>query len=209
MANYGFGETPQTEGGSALQFAPNSDVRNSFLPPNMTAPYYNAAGVAGNVGTMLGAVAPGAASFMQGVFSPTLNAFENAYLGAGLGNAMVGQEQGFNRQEAQFENTPFQSGLAQAQGDVMNQTGRDLLGTAGQMGMQRQQLAGQMAQYPFEGAMQAAMVGPNMSERMFNLGNLAYREPYQLPMAYWSGINVPSPVVQTSSGGGGGGKSII
>lgn len=226
QADYGFGNVNQVNPQTGLQpivevqanqaapvnpplYGAPPETRNAFMPANYTAPYYNAAGVAGNIGTMLGQVAPGAASYMQGLFSPTINAFENAYLGAGLGNSMVAQEQGFNRQEAQFEGSPYHSGLQQAQGDVMNQTSRDLLSTAGQMGMQRQQLANQMAQFPFEGAMQAAQVAPNMAERMFNLGNTAFQSPLQFGTNIWSGIPVPGPVVSTGSSGGGGGKSII
>lgn len=211
--DYGFGTPPSWNtdvgGGQKADTTPSPGLVNSNLPQQFTAPYYNAAGVAGNVGTMLGQVAPGAQSFLQGLFSPTLNSFEQAYLGAGLGNALTTQEQGFNRQEAQFENTPFHSGLTQAQGDVMNQTSRDALSTAGQMGMQRQQLANQQAQYPFQGALQAAMVGPSMAEREFNLANTAFSTPYNLPMSVWSGIPVPSPAVITGQGSSSGGKSII
>lgn len=222
--NYGFADVievnPNTQQQRMVELAPQSmpmsppqysapaETRNAFLPQNYTAPYYNAAGVAGNIGTMMGAIAPGAASYMQGLFSPTLNNFENAFLGAGLGNAMVGLEQGMNRQEAQFEGTPYHSGLAQAQGDVMNQTSRDLISMGGQMGMQRQQLANQMAQYPFDMAMQSSMVGPTMSERMYNLANNAFQTPLQFGTSIWSGIPVPSPAIQQNSSGGGG-KSII
>lgn len=184
------------------------DTRNNFLGANYTAPYYNAAGVAANVGTMLGQAAPGAAAFLQDQFNPNLNAFEQAYLGAGLGNALTSQEQGFNRAEAQFENSPFHSGLNQAQGDVMNQTSRDLIGTAAQMGLQREQQAAGLVQYPFEGAMQAAMVAPNLAEREFNMANSAFGMPQQSAQQMWSGIPIPSPTILTG-GGGGGGKSII
>lgn len=210
--NYGFtdvNEQPNNPNGAAGSGSvPTPATSNAFLPAHYTAPYYNAAGVAGNVGSELANSIPGASNFLQGVFSPNLNAFEQSYLGAGLGNALTTQEQGFNRAEAQFENSPYHSGLQQAQGDVMNQTSRDLLSTAGQMGMQRQQLAAGLAQYPFEGTMQAAMVAPSLAEREFNLANTAFSTPYQLPMSVWSGIPVPSPVVQTGNGGGGG-KSII
>jgi len=189
-------------------YAPTDTYRNNFLSSTYTAPYYNATGVAANVGTMLGQAAPGASNFLQQTFNPSLNTFEQAFLGAGLGNALTTQEQGFNRQEAQFENTPFHSGLNQAQGDVMNQTSRDLMSIAGQMGMQRQQLAGSMVQYPFEGALQAAMVGPQMSERMYNLANNAFSQPQQTAMQVWSGVPVPSPAVITG-GQSGGGKSIV
>ena len=211
--DYGFGTPPSWNidvgNGVKGDVTPSPSTINTNLPQQYTAPYYNAAGVAGNVGSILGQSAQGAGNFLQGLFSPTLNSFEQAFLGAGLGNALTTQEQGFNRQEAQFENTPFHSGLTQAQGDVMNQTSRDALSTAGQMGLQRQQLANQQVQYPFQGALQAAMVGPSLAEREFNLANTAFSTPYQLPMSVWSGIPVPSPAVLTDAGGGGGGKSII
>lgn len=211
--DYGFGTPPSWNidigNGVKGDATPSPSLINSNLPQQYTAPYYNAAGVAGNVGTMLGQSAPAASNFLQGLFSPTLNSFEQAFLGAGLGNALTTQEQGFNRQEAQFENTPFHSGLPQAQGDVMNQTSRDMMSIAGNMGMQRQQLANQQVQYPFQGALQAAMVGPSLAEREFNLANTAFSIPYQLPMSVWSGIPVPSPAVITGQGSSSGGKSII
>ncbi len=188
--------------------APDS-TRNSFLPPNYTAPLYNEAGVAGNVGTMLGASAPAAASYLQNLFSPVTNPMENAFLGAGLANAQVSQEQGFNRAESQFEGSPYHSGLTQARGDVMNQTSRDLLSTAGQMGIQRESLANQLAQFPFQGAMEAAAVPVKDSLAMFNLANNAFQQPLQFGSNIWSGINVPSPVVSTGGSDSGGGKSIF
>jgi len=200
--NFGFADINNPSNASV-------DTRNNFLSANYTAPYYNAAGVAGNIGTMLGQAAPGAAAFLQDQFNPNLNAFEQSYLGAGLGNALTTQEQGFNRAEAQFENSPYHSGLNQAQGDVMNQTSRDLMGIAGQMGMQRQQTAAGLVQYPFEGALQASMVGPQMSERMFNLATNAFAQPQQTAMQVWSGIPIPTPTVIAGGGSGGGGKSII
>lgn len=200
--NFGFADVNNPN------YAP-PDTRNNFLAPNYTAPYYNAAAVAGNIGTMLGQSAPGAASFLQQQFDPSLNNFEQAYLGAGLGNALTTQAQGFNRQEAQFENTPFHSGLEQAQGDVMNQTSRDLLSTAGQMGMQRQQLAAGLVQYPFEGSLQASMVAPNLAEREFNLASAAFGQPQQSAMQMWTGFPLPSPAVVTDSDENKKGKSII
>lgn len=223
-ANYGLGNVNQVNEGDMLQHvvqsesdqtlplsgprlqAPNN-IRNSFMPANYTAPYYNAAAVAGNVGTMLGQAAPGAAGFLNQLFNPELNNFEQMYLAAGLGNATVAQEQAMGRQEAQFEGTPFHSGMLAAQGDVMNQTARDALSTAGQMGMQRQQLAASQVQYPFQGAMEASQVPVQMAEKMYNLGNNAYGQYNQLGMQTWSGIPVPSTVVQP--GGGGNNKSII
>lgn len=199
--NYGFADVNNGNHASA-------DTRNNFLAPNYTAPYYNAAAVAGNIGTMLGQAAPGAASFLQQQFDPSLNSFEQSFLGAGLGNALTTQEQGFNRAEAQFENSPFHSGLNQAQGDVMNQTSRDLLSTAGQMGMDRQHTAAGLVQYPFEGAMQAAMVAPNLAEREFNMANSNFALPQQSAMQMWSGFPLPSPAIVTG-GGGSSGKSII
>lgn len=183
---------------------PSQDVRNSFMPAVFSAPYYNAAATAGNLGTMQTAgVAPAAAQFMQSQFNPMLNPMEQSFMQAGLSNASRALEQGMLRQEAQFEETPFHSGLARAQGDVMSQVADSLIGQGANLGLQRQQMANQTAQFPFTYGLQAAQVGPNMSERYFNLLNTAFQQPLQLPQATYSQVPIPSPVVNTGSSGGG------
>lgn len=182
--------------------APGQDYINSFMPPVFTAPFYNAAGVAGNLGTMMGAgVAPNAAGFMNELFNPNLNQMEQAFMGAGLGNASRALEQGMMRQEAQFEGTPYHSGLARAQGDVMEQVGRDLISQGAGLGLQRQQMAAQRVMDPFNFTLNTALTGPALSQQMFNMYNNAFAQGTQLPMQVYTQIPVPAPVV--SSGGGG------
>lgn len=215
--DFGFGQSPTSiNPGEKVPWvqenvnlpAPNpaagQDVRNAFMPAVFSAPYYNAAATAGNLGTMQTAgVAPAAAQFMQSQFDPNLNQMEQSFMQAGLSNASRALEQGMLRQEAQFEETPFHSGLARAQGDVMSQVADSLIGQGAQLGLQRQQMANQTAQFPFTYGLQAAQVGPNMSERYFNLLNTAFQQPLQLPQATYSQVPVPSPVVNTGGGGGG------
>lgn len=215
--DFGFGQSPDSiNPGDKVPWiqenttlpAPNQaagqDVRNAFMPAVFSAPYYNAAATAANLGTMQTAgVAPAAAGFMQSQFDPTLNQMEQSFMQAGLSNASRALEQGMLRQEAQFEETPFHSGLARAQGDVMSQVADSLIGQGAQLGLQRQQMANQTAQFPFTYGLQAAQVGPNMSERYFNLLNTAFQQPLQLPQSTYSQVPVPSPVVNTGGGGGG------
>lgn len=212
--NYGFGASPTaaaTGQTAPAQTAPGvipgaparapQDMVNQFLSPNFVAPYYNAAATAGNLGTMMTAgVAPQAAQFMQSQFDPNLNSMEQSFMGAGLNNASRALEQGMMRQESQFEETPFHSGLARAQGDVMNQTADSLIGQGAQLGLQREQMANQTAQFPFNYGLQAAQVGPNMSERYFNLLNNAYQQPTELGLKTYSQLSAPSPVINTGSG---------
>lgn len=216
--NFGFGTSPEiSQVGTQApnrppgvnipppQPGPSQAVRNAFLPAVFTAPYYNAAATAGNLGTMMTAgVAPAAANFMQQQFSPTLNPMEQSFMQAGLSNASRALEQGMLRQESQFEDTPFHSALPRAQGDVMSQVADSLLGQGAQLGLQRQQMANQTAQFPFNYGLQAAQVGPNMSERYYNLLNNAYQQYTNLPLATYSQVPIPSPVVQTNSGSSGG-----
>lgn len=209
--NYGFGNSPEqmqinNDPYRYISNAPNAaapqQVRNSFMPANFTAPYYNAAGVAGNLGTMMTAgVAPQAASFMQDMFNPNLNTMEQSFLGAGMQNASRLLEQAMGRNEMQYEDTPFHSGLMRQQGDTMNQFANDLVSQGSQLGLNRQNTAAQMSQFPFTYGLQAAQVGPNMSERMFNLYNSAFQQGTQLPMSVYTQIPVPSPVVTQSTGG--------
>lgn len=209
--NYGFGPS-----GEQMQLnndpyryitnSPNAaapqEVRNSFMPATFTAPYYNAAGVAGNLGTMMTeGVAPQAVSFMQDMFNPNLNTMEQSFLGAGMNNASRLLEQAMGRNEMQYEDTPFHSGLQRQQGDTMNQFANDLVSQGAQLGLNRQNTAAQMSQFPFTYGLQAAQVGPNMSERMFNMYNSAFQQGTQLPLSVYTQIPVPSPVVTQSQGG--------
>lgn len=212
---YGFGPTgadqqpntslPNVPNGLPIQppQPPSADpYRQAFMQPNLTAPYYNAAGVAGNLGTMWGQVAPQSAQFVNNQFSPNLTPMEQSFMGASLGNALAGMNKGFQRQEAQFEETPFHSGLPQAQGDVMEQMFRDMFQTGAQMGLQRQQTAAGLAQYPTEATMAAAQVPVQMEQGLFNQANNAFMQPYQLPMQVWSGIPVSAPALIANQGGG-------
>lgn len=214
--NYGFGTSPQvSQVGSQAPGRPDGtqipgaqpqasqSIRNNFLPATFAAPYYNAAATAGNLGTMQTAgVAPAAAQFMQQQFSPTLNPMEQSFMQAGMSNASRALEQGMTRQESQFEDTPFHSGLPRAQGDVMSQVADSLIGQGSQLGLQRMQMANQTAQFPFTYGLQAAQVGPNMSERYYNLLNNAFQQYTNLPLSTYSQVPIPSPVVQTSQSGG-------
>lgn len=184
------------------QPAANTATRQSFMPPNYMAPYYNAAGVAGNLGTMLGGAAPAAANFMQGMFDPNLNQMESSFMGASLGNALRGMDQGFQRQEAQFEGQPGHSGLFAAQGDVMEQAMRDLMQTGSQMGLQREQLAAGMSQFPFTGTMEMANQPVQLQSQMYNQLNNAWAQPYQEANTVYSGIPVSAPAVIANQGSG-------
>ena len=55
------------------------DLSNSFLGNTYTAPLFNLGGVAGNLGSMMGQVAPQAANFINGMFSPQLNQMEQSF----------------------------------------------------------------------------------------------------------------------------------
>lgn len=212
---FGFGPNgPDVQSGAPLpnvpnglpipypQPAANEEIRHSFMSPNLTAPYYNAAGVAGNLGTLTGQVAPNAANFMNQLFNPQLNQMEQNFMGASLGNALAGMNEGFNRQEGQYEGTPFHSGLPQAQGDVMEQMMRDMFQTGSQMGLQRQQIAASQAQFPFQFTAEAAQIPVQMAQGMFNQANTAFNAPYQIPSAVWGGYPVTAPATVVNQGGG-------
>jgi len=227
-ADFGFGPQPTMSPGQQIPGSQSGDnpltapqpgattaVRQGFLDPSLTAPFYNAAAVAGNAGTQMGqlgqqsaALAPQANNFLSGLFSNNLNPMEQSFMAASLGNALVGMQQGMNRQEAQFEGTPFHSALPQAQGQVMEQMFRDMFQQGSQMGLQREQLATQASGQPFNqamtglgGAMTAAQIGPQMSQGLFNMANAHYNAPYSLPMNLWSGVPISSPTVLASQGG--------
>ena len=181
----------------------NSDrTSNEFLHGNYTAPFYNLAGVAGNLGTMQGLIAPNAAEFQNQLFNPNLNTMEQTFLQSGTDSALRAQEQAMTRAEGQFENTPYHSGLNQARQDIVNDTTRNLAQSASQAGLQRQQLATSASQFPFEFALNAANTGAQAGERMFNMANQAYSAPYQIPLSVYSQLPIQAPTIATSQGGG-------
>ena len=218
--NYGFGNTqtpigpgtnyPSSLGSSDVPFNSYStlnpsppatdDYRNSFLNPNFTAPYYNAAGVAGNLGTQMGMITPQATDFMNQLFNPNLNTMEQAFMGAGAQNANRALEQAMTRQEGQFENSPYHSSLPQVQREMTEDTTNNLMQQASQLGLQRQQLATGASQFPFQFAMDAAQQGIKSSEGMFNMANTAFSAPYQIPMSIYSQVPVSAPTVVSSGG---------
>ncbi len=199
-------QIPYTQGGdSPLQSAygkPSTQTSQSFLDPSLVAPYYNAAGVAGNLGSASAQNVAPANQFMQQLWNPNLNNFETSFLQAGLGNSQNLLEQGMTRQEDQFENTPFHSALPRAQGEVANQFARDAAQTGASMGMQRQQIGASVANQPFQQTLQSAMVGPQMSEQMFNMYNQAYNAPYNMPLSYYAQSPMISPTIIPHNSGG-------
>lgn len=220
MQNYGFGPgagtinpgqvLPNSAASGDVPLLPpnpgaNEQVRNSFLPQNLTAPFYNLAGVAGNLGTAAGQSVQGASNFLQGAFDPNLNQFEQASLAAGNANASKLLEQSLVRAEGQSENSPYHGAIGQVQGEVANQYARDALQQAGNMGIQREQLAAGLANTPFNQTLQAAQVGPSTAERLFNLGNAQQQAALQEPEAIYSQIPLASqtliPPAQQTSGG--------
>jgi len=201
--------TPQQQGSyyntgaDAGQRTQQEQVSYDFLHPNYTAGLYNLAGAAGNLGTYTGLLAPQAADFMSQLWNPNLNNMEQTFLQSGTDSALRAQNQAMLRAEQQFENTPFHSGLNQARQDIVNDTTRNLAQSASQAGLQRQQLATSASQFPFEYTLNAANVGAQAGERLFNMSNQAYAAPYQIPLSVYSQLPIAAPTIATNQGGGG------
>lgn len=182
--------------------AANNSVRNSFIPPNLTSPFYNASGVYGNLGSYTGAMVPQAASFMNQLWNPNLNNFEQSFLDAGSQNAAKLMQQGLMRVEDQFEGTPMHSSLPRMQGEVINQYARDLTGQAGQMGMQRQQLGAQMSQFPFQATSGFAGMNTQNAQQLYNLAQNQYNSSLAPALSYWAQAPFAQPITTISQGGG-------
>ena len=185
---------------------PNSDYSNAFLPANMTANLFNLAGVSGNLGTMMGSVAPQATNFLQGMFNPGLNPMEQNFAQASLYDNSHLMNQAMLRAEGQFENSPFHSSLPQVYREIMNDTTNNTAKNFSQMALQRQQLSTSLAPTVFDFPIKAADVGAQAGERLFNISNQAYAAPYQIPLSLYNQIPTPGPVVTTGGGGQSGGK---
>lgn len=183
--------------------APSTGTRQSFLDPSVTAPFYSASGVAGNLGTQSAANTQAAADFTRQMFGPNLTQSAQSYLHAGLGNASNLLEQGMNRQEDQFEGSPYNSALLQSQNNVMNTAGLNAMQTAGQMGMAQQQTAAGLSNQPFAQTMAANGVAPQMTQDLVNMANTQHQLPYQLGSSYYAQSPMLSPTIipQSSSGG--------
>lgn len=201
---------PNSAGGGDVPLLPpnpgaNQDVRNQFLNPNFTDPYFAQAQAAANLGSTAAQATPAAGNFLTQLFNPKLNQFEQSFLGAGMGNAQKLLEQGMMRVEDQYENNPYHGALPQQQGEVMNQFARDTMSQASQLGLQRQQLATGAVSTPFDITTQQAAIAPQASERLFNMANSAYQEPYKLPLSVYSQIPLASQTLvpgQSQSSGG-------
>lgn len=185
---------------------PDTALRQSFMPEEFMAPFYNAQGVNANLGTMFAQLMPQTMGFLGAQMSPNLNAMEHNFLNTSAQDAAELMQRMMVQQEGQFHNTPFHSALPQAQAEVFDQFNRNLLNTGSQLALQRQQSAGQLAQIPIAGLQQSIDYGPQVSERMFNMLNSAYNARFQTPLQVYSQLPFSAPtLVQTGGGGGGGG----
>lgn len=183
--------------------AADQATRDAFLAPNLTSPFTNASDVYGNLGSYSGAMVPQAAGFMNQLWDPNLNNFESSFLNAGVNNASKLMEQGLGRVEGQFEGNPSHSALPRAQGEVINQFANDAMSTAGQMGMQRQQLGAQMAQFPFQNTAQMAQNNVNNTQQLWNMGNQQFNAPIAAAMSYYTQAPFTAPTLVPQSSGGG------
>jgi len=201
----GGGGNPQPQGPTEWNRVPNNvNEYLQFLEPNYTAGLFNLAGVAGNIGSMVGQTTPQATQFLGGLFSPTLNPMEQAFMQAGGEEQRRAMEQAMLRMEGGFENMPYHSGLQQVQREVLRDANNSMLREASQLGLQRQQLATGALQYPLEMPINAANTAAQAAERMFNMGNAAYNAQYQIPLSIFSQLPYAAPTVLQTQGQQGG-----
>lgn len=200
------GTAPTAAGGPPPQGVgpPSAEMSNNFMPPTFYSPFYNAAGVTGNLGTLAGQIAPAAAQYWQSLFAPGPNQMEQSFMQSGLNNALQAQAQQQLRMEGAYENMPAHSMLAQQTEDITRDTTNNLLQQASALGLQRQQLAASNMQQPFDITAQMAMQGPALAERMFNAYNQAYNAHFGVPLSFFSGYPIVAPTVVSQGGGGGG-----
>lgn len=181
--------------------APDS-IRNSFIPPNMTAPFYNASNVFGNLGSYAGAMIPQSANFMNQLWNPNLNSMEQSFLAAGQANAQKLMENAMGQVDAQFETSPYSSARLQMQGDVINQFAKDAMQQAAGLGLQRQQLGLQASQFPWQAASSFADQNMSTIERLMNVANNAFNNPFSIALPFFTGAPFAAPQTLTTQGGG-------
>lgn len=182
----------------------STEARQAFMPPELLAPFYNAQGVNANLGSMFAASIPGTMDFINQQMSPNLNQMERAFLDTSAQDAAELMERMMVQQEGQFHNTPFHSYMPQQQAQVFDQFNRNLLNQGSQLALQRMSNATQLAPIPIAGLQQSLDYGPQISERLFNLSNQAFKAPYEIPLNVYSQLpfNAPTLVQEPESGGG-------
>lgn len=194
---------PNSQAGDNPVVAPqpsaNQATRNSFLGSAETAPFYNMAGVAGNLGTASGAAVANASNFYQQELSGNLTAAEKASLQAGQQTASSNLAQGMNQVNEQYENNPFADSRVREQGNLMNQSANNLLTNASNMGIAQNQTAAGIASQPFTLTQNAANTGATAATDLFNMANTAYNAPYQLAEQTYSQIPISGSTILPSS----------
>jgi len=213
----GVPETNSTAGASnilAPQPNPTASTSQANLPASLTAPYYNQAATAGNIGTQTGSLMNGATGFLDNLFgtagsggqasnylsgveSNQLSPEAQASLAAGTQSASVLMNQGLAQQNAQFMGTPFSSALPVAQGNIIGQYANNLTQTAANLGLQQEQLGTQAAtaqqqmatsqdQFPATATEAAAAVPVTDSQGLQNAEAAAQAQPYSVPLSTYS-----------------------
>ena len=177
----------------------DSSYDSSFLGSNLTSPFYNQAAVAGNLGTTSGAATNSAGTFMNSLFSNGLSQMSQDYLQAGAANAGQNLQQGISQLQSQYENDPFNNALGRSEANLISQTANNTLQTASGMGVQQQQIAANQMSTPFNLTEQAASVGVQDAQGLFNMANTAYTEPYQLATSVLSQTPISSPAVGSTT----------
>ena len=222
----------KTNSNPVIGAQPNASAQTSqsFLPAKLTAPLYNNAATAGNLGTQAASLTNGSTNFLNTMFnesgaggtannylnqmqSSTLSPAAQASLGAGTQAATVALDQGMAQQNSEYMDTPFSSTNAIGQGNIIGQYANNLTTQAANLGLQQMQLgtnaaesqqsvANQQAQFPSTFALNASSVPVTDAQNLQNMGNSAYSSGYQVPESTYSQIPYLAPTTLTQAGSG-------
>jgi hypothetical protein len=163
--------------------APNQQQMQDFLPPILGDPYTNSINNAQNQANWFGQATPGAASFLSSIFQPGMTGMEQQYAGsaAQLGARQLGDTH--NRIAGMFENSASHGSLAPAMMDATGQFNQQINQMIGQMGTQRQQLAGNLVPFAAGFPLQAGQAGQQAAEGLYNMGQNAMYGDLNFPSA--------------------------
>ncbi len=163
------GKTPSANGLLAPPGAPSSVYQENFTPSIFRDSFVSGINAANQIGSYAAQAVPGAANYQASLYDPNLNAMEQSFLTAGANLGLRGLESSFNQINSQYENTPFHSSRGVQMDEAANQFSNQMMGTAGNMGTQRQQMATNNLQQAFSTPLSSNQFGQQSAAGLYNL----------------------------------------
>ena len=179
---------------------PSQELAEAFVPDIFRDPFVSGLNAAAQSGSFSAQALPLASAFQSSLFDPGLNAHEQSFLEAGTNLGLRALESSFNQIDSQYENTPFHTSRGRQRDDAANVFADQIAQQAGQLGIQRQQLATQQLPNAFNQPLQANQFAQQTSAGLFNLLDQTQRQDLQDAQFIFGATPIQSSTfVQTQS----------